>query len=355
MPTVDIIDNLSSNNHYSAIANLASKADEIFIASPFCFADFTAFIKQIANRGTIHRIVFLTTLKKTELIDKINSLLSFKAAASQYSISTKIIINNALHGKVYIFKSNGIYVNAIITSANITHNGLYNNHEWGCCFDDVDSIAKIEQNILFTVEYELTDDIIGKIQQRIMKEKGDNPAPPAPVYYPQINIDDIILTHKFNIDVDPKVRIFLKPIGSNEEKVYSGDYSAECEQYFSRKRPASVRKGDILISYAVGAKKIISAFKVLSDAPIYSGNDEERWPWYVETENMTPKFGKQWYTKDLYVTSIAHEYVETFDLNITNQGGKTLGALQWGVDKIWLDQNFGTYLLSMILDIEQKL
>lgn len=351
---MDIIDNLSHNNHYSAIANMASKADEIFIASPFCFADFTAFLEQIANQGTIHRIVFLTTLKKTELIDKLNSLLSFKAAASRYSISSKIIINNALHGKVYIFKSDGIHINAIITSANITHNGLYSNHEWGCCFDDVDSIAKIEQNILSTVKYELTDDIIGKIQQRIKEEKSNNPTP-VPVYYPQINIDDIILAHRFNVSIDPKVRIFIKPIGSNEKKVYNGDYSAESEQYFSRKRPASVRKDDILISYAVGAKKIISAFKVLSDAPIYSGNDEERWPWYVEVENMTPKFGKQWYTKDLYITSIAHKYVETFDLNITNNGGKTLGALQWGADKICLDQNFGTYLLSMILDIEQKL
>ena len=52
---------------------------------------------------------------------------------------------------------------------------------------------------------------------------------------------------------------------------------------------------------------------------------------------------------------IANEYVEMFGLNLTNNGGSTLGALQWGVDKIQLDHNFGTYLMELILNIEDRI
>lgn len=34
--------------------------------------------------------------------------------------------------------------------------------------------------------------------------------------------------------------------------------------------------------------------------------------------------------KNLYITNLAREYVDIYDLPITNNGGKTLGALQWG-------------------------
>ncbi len=333
---------------------MSSSADEIFIASPFCFADFTPFIQQIANHRTIRRIILMTTLKESEIFSKTQSLQSLNSAAIKYNIDTKIIIDNALHGKIYIFKSNGVPINAVITSANLTHNGLLRNHEWGCHFDDMESITKIEQDISsITNRYELTNDMVYEIQQRITEYENTNPITES-TSAPQININDIVFRHRFCISISSDTRIFLKPIGTAEQGVYDGDYSAESEQYFA-KRPTAVRKDDIIISYAVGARKIISAFKVLSTLPFYTENDQDRWPWYVETENMTPKFGKIWHTKELYIRDIVQEYIETFDLNITHNGGKTLGALQRGADKIRLDQDFGTYLLSKILNIEQNL
>lgn len=66
----------------------------------------------------------MTTLKRSEIADKTQSLLSFKRMATKYGIQNSILINNSLHGKIYIFKSNGVPLNTLVTSANATHNGF---------------------------------------------------------------------------------------------------------------------------------------------------------------------------------------------------------------------------------------
>ena len=347
-----IIDNTTSDNHYAEIKKLSSISDELTIISPFCFSDFTSFYDQIITPN-IKFIKFITTLREEEVITKIESIRSFLLQASNHNKRCQVYINNRLHGKVYLFKYKGFNKAAIITSANVTHNGLFHNHEWGCSISDADTIDNLEKTILSTIDYELKDELIKKIIKRI-KEKGEpinlNPRKN------KIDISDIIIPYRFNIDVNSITRVFLKPVGSNDNKIYEGDYSEEEEQYFSRKRPAAVRKNDYLISYAVGATKIISAFKVLSDEPLYDGNDDTRWPWHVEVENVTPKLGKQWWHhENLYITRIADEYVEISESNITNNGGKTLGALNWGADKIRLDRDFAMYLLSLIMEVENKL
>lgn len=348
-----IIDNLTKNNHFNEIKKIISISDEIMIVSPFCFRDYEEFYDRIIADSGIKAIKLITTLKPDEMISKTESILSFREGADRYKIKSNIFINSHLHGKVYIFKNNGLNTTAIITSANITHNGLTYNHEWGCCFSDSTVIDKLEKNIISTLEYELTEKIIDKITDRVREYKKEHPIPV--ITKPCINISDILISHRFNICADPSIRIFIKPIGSADNKIFDGDYSQEEEQYFSKKRPAAIRKNDYLIAYAVGAGKIISIFKVTSDVPIHTGETDNRWPWYVEVENITPKLGYIWYKKDLYLTAIANDYVNTFHSILTNNGGKTLGGLQWGCDKIRLDYDFGIYLLSLILDIESNL
>lgn len=348
-----IVDNTTDNNHYSVIDSMFPTADELVIISPFCFPDFGHFFGKVANHGSIKKITFMTTLSGEEIASKTDSLLSFVQMAVKYGIEREILINDSLHGKVYLFKRQGKSIHALITSANITHRGLSKNHEWGCCFDDEVVIEKLEKTILSTVGYRLTDDMLEKVRQRVDLHKKEQPATkqsPSPV----INISDIIISHRFNVDIDPKTRIFLKPIGHTENPVFDGDYSHETEQYFAV-HPVAVRKNDLLISYGVGSRKIISIFKVLSDVPLNTGKEDSRWPWYVEVDNITPKYGKIWFEKNLYITDLARDYVDTYDLNITNNGGKTLGALQWGVDKIRLSQDFGTELLSLVMSVEKKL
>ena len=348
-----IIDNTTRNNHYAEIKKLASISDEIVIVSPFCFGDFKYFFDKIVAHNNIQSITLITTLRNEEVMNKIPSLQSFQNESKKLNINHKLFINNRLHGKVYLFKNRNTNQNAIITSANITHNGLGLNHEWGCCLSNTSVIDNLEQNINNTIQYQLTADIIQDISLKLDEYNKEHPKQTKDK--PLININDIVIPHIFKVGLDSDTRIFIKPIGSTDEPIYDGDYSKEKEQYFSKKRPKAVRNGDYLISYGVGSRKIISIFKVISKAPIYSGNDDERWPWYVEVDNVTPKLGSRWFNKNLYIMDIANEYVEMFGLNLTNNGGDTLGALQWGVDKIQLDHNFGTHLMELILNIEDKI
>lgn len=347
-----IVDNITENNHYAEIEKLASTSDEIVIVSPFCFGDFKYFFDKIVSRNSIQSITLITTLRNEEAVNKIPSLQSFQNEAKKLNINNKLFINNRLHGKVYLFKSGNTNQNAIITSANITHNGLNRNHEWGCCLSDTSVIDDLEQKINSTIQYQLTADILQDISLKLNEYNKEHPEQPQDK--PFININDLIIPNIFKVDLDSDTRIFIKPIGSTDDPIYDGDYSKEEEQYFCKKYPKAVRNGDYLISYGVGSRKIISVFKVVSE-PIYSGNDDERWPWYVEVDNVTPKLGSQWFKKNLYIMDIANEYVEMFGLKLTNNGGSTLGALQWGVDKIQLDHNFGTYLMELILNIEGRI
>lgn len=347
-----IIDNITADNHHAEIEKLASISDEIVIVSPFCFGDFNYFFDKFVSGSSIRSITLITTLRNEEAINKVPSLQSFQYEAKKLNIDNKIHINNQLHGKVYIFKNGNTSQNAIITSANITHNGLSRNHEWGCCLSDRITIDKLEQNITSTIKYSLTADMLQKISLEL--DEYSKKHPKQPKEKPSININDFIIPDIFKIDLDSDTRIFIKPVGSADEPIYDGDYSKETEQYFSKKRPIAVRNGDYLISYGVGSRKIISIFKVISKDPISTGQDV-RWPWYVDVENVTPKLGSVWFEKDLYIMEIANEYVEMYGSNLTNNGGDTLGALQYGVDKIQLDHDFGTYLMELILNIESKI
>ena len=349
-----IVDNTTANNHYSVIKKLAHSADEIIIVSPFCFPDFSSFFDMLANIGTIKSLTFMTTLKREESVTKTYSLFSFKEKARQSGIQNSILINDALHGKVYIFKSKGIPIGALVTSTNITDNGLQRNHEWGCCFDDKPQIESIEKTIKRTAKYELTDSMLHEIKQRVdayvLKHSASKHTVPSGV-----NIKDIIVSKRFKLNfISRNIRIFIKPIGSLEHPICTGDYSAERTQYFAR-RPKAVRKNDLLIAYGVGARKIIGIFQVLSDTALHTGDKTSRWPWYVEVNNITPKFSKVWFDKDIYITSFAQEYIDRYELPITNVGSKTLGALRWGVDKIQLARDFGIELLSTVMVVEEEL
>ena len=348
-----IVDNTTSTNHYFVIKKLASSSDELILISPFCFADFHSFIDELANHGSIKSITFMTTLKPEEITDKVKSFFSFRQSIEQYGIQGRILINNFLHGKVYIFKSCGHSAYALVTSANVTFNGLNRNHEWGCCFDDKNEIDNLEKNIIQTTEYELSNKMLDEIKHRVdLCKKTDQPAKEATIH--TINISDIIVSNKYGCNITPDTRIFLKPIGHTKDPVYDGDYSGESEQFFAR-QPIAVRKNDVLIAYGVGSRKIIAIFRVISDTHHNTGNKNDRWPWYVDVENMTPKFSRIWFDKDLYITKIAQNYVDDYDSYITNNKGKTLGALQWGADKIRLAYDFGMEVLFKIMSIEQKL
>lgn len=339
----EIIYNKKENDHYRAILNDALNADKILIVSPYCYPDFTKFFSDITTKNLLKSISFITTLKDDETITKAPALQSFFQAADKCGIDAKISIMENLHAKIYLFYKNGHPISAIITSANITENGLRLNYECGYRISDTYTIDNLAQDLQNMAVVELTSDKLDAILHRIADYKSKNKIDTTHRSTPCIYVDDLLY-----IDY-AKNSIFLKPIGCAEHKIFSGDYSTIGEQRFSKRKPRAVRPGDILIVYAVGSTKIVSVYKVLS-APYY--NDVgDRWPWHVQVRNLTPALGKIWYTRNLFPTRLANEYVKnTGGLPVTYVGGENLKSLNYGLDKLRLTSDFGKFLLNRIFE-----
>ena len=185
---MQIISNSSCFNHAKRILGLCKDADELVIASPFCFPNFDAFVSDITKDGSIHKITFITTMKKEEAVEKIEALLSFRKAMGEHGIDWKIRIDNTLHGKVYIFKKNNAPFAAIITSANLTQHGLELNNEWGCLIEDAKAIEGVEKQLLADTDTELMNDKLALIKDRADKARKEGWKKEKPQ---AIQIDDI--------------------------------------------------------------------------------------------------------------------------------------------------------------------
>lgn len=347
---MEILSNSTTTNHGEVFVSLCRKADEIVMASPFCYSDFTDFADTIASFSDIHRVVFVTSLKTEEVVRKIDALISFRNEMKRINVQWELRADNHLHGKIYIFKNSGQPFAGIITSANLTNNGMAANHEWGCLIEDEKLLEGIEQQVLKDAPDCLTDNMLDEIKKRAMKKFPEGVKnEPSKV----IEIDDIL--HPYRLSKETKV--FIKPIGVSNNPIYEGDFSKKEDSYmyFSKKRPSSVSVGDILIAYAVGGRKIMGVYKVTSE-PMWDEDGDPRWPWYVESENLTPELSNcKWTETDLWVTGIANRYAETYNKPVTHNGGMNLGALNYGSDKIRLDDEYGQYLLSKVMDVERRL
>lgn len=340
-----IISNTSNFNHAACLHTLCKQADELVIASPFCFPNFETFVSDIAKDDSIRKITFITTMKNEEAVEKIDALLSFRKAMGEHGICWQIRIDNMLHGKVYVFKKSNAPFAAIITSANLTQHGLTQNHEWGCLIEDVKAIDGVEKQLLTDADIELTSEKLSLIKEKADKARKEGWKKEKPQ---EIQIDDILTLPT----IPGGARFFIKPIGSIDNKVRSLTDKDFKEQHFA-KRPSAVRIGDILITYAVGSRKIVSVFQVTSSAN-KTNMPNDRWHWYVEVKNLTERLSETWTEKSLIATDIARGYAEKYNKPVTQRGGYNLNGLRRGNDKIQLTDEFGRYLFGIAMKANEE-
>jgi HKD family nuclease len=341
-----LLNNIHSN-HYSDIKSILSDADELKIISPFLMESFDDFFSQINNKGIKH-ISLTTTLKDNnpDLLKKSNSLYSFCLNCQKSNIRYSVHIDNKLHGKIYISLKSGAPLQGIITSANFTNSGLESNHEWGVLIHDTNQLLKliseinsVESKTLSTKELE---DIIKKID-------AFSQASPIPKE-PKISLTVSEIFNKRKHKVTPDKRYFIKPVGVSDEpfsehRRLSTDIQ---ELHFSKKKPASVRVGDVLICYGVGTTKLLGYFEVI-EGPYYLEGTSSRWPWEVNGRNLCPEYSERWNTFNNTIASIQASY--DFVAPITkNNKGNNLNGLMFGLDKIQLTEEFASHVISIIED-----
>lgn len=360
----NIIDNLNEEqNHLSRLKHLFNQSDTVILTSPFLLSDFTDFLSEL-DVGNLRTLDIITTLppKSFEQIKKISSLVSLIEfpPIKEKKINCKISLNNKLHGKIYIFKSNESYISAIISSANFTDNGLYRNHEWGVEIFDKQQIEKLENSVLNSIEHsDISSDEINKMFQATVDFLDSQPQTE------DRKIDLTLIEHlnsnNWINQLDQTVEYWFKPIGVSSDPVQEDRLFNAPKDYlhFSKQRPNGVKPNDILIAYGVGTTKMLSVYRVTS-FPIKATHEEienegkwlERWPWYVEAENLTPNFGETWFNHNLFKNSLMQEYLGQFpERPITAVGTQTLGSLNFGKDKLKLDADFAKFIINKIVKI----
>lgn len=336
-----IINNLSGN-HYQRIMDVARNADTLYIVSPFLMESFDTLFCEFSDMS-IKTIHLVTTLKNNDmdLLRKANALHSFCSLCMESKIQYNIYIDNRLHGKIYAAAQNGAYTCGILTSANFTESGLNYNHEWGVWIDASQTLEALIKDVLGVCSKPLSDESISGIIKKVDNYFKTKPEPEQ--LKPELSIDEFI---DFNITVSNK-RYFLKPVGYmespySENAKMNSDIDNLC---FSKRKPRAVRVGDILICYAVGSTKLLGYFEVITE-PAYSGNDDERWPWGVQAKNLCPAYSERWMSFDNRLGTVRNQFID--NTPITYNGGKTLGALNFGADKIRLTERFAEHLIRII-------
>lgn len=93
-------------------------------------------------------------------------------------------------------------------------------------------------------------------------------------------------------------QFWLKPTGipENPPDVHAV-FTRACVRVEFNQRPRAVATGDILILYRIDVSKITCVTECLTE-PKYVTQSQlqqepwrERWPWSVETRNLTPEYG----------------------------------------------------------------
>jgi len=355
---MDVTSNISMK-HGSLINELISDSEELCFVSPFITADFEVLFKD-TDFSSVKAFTLVTTLKKNDQdqITKSTSLKSFYRLikAKCPKAKTKVHIDNSLHGKIYIFKKPGS-LKAIVTSANLTHNGFYHNHEWGLLTEDVDTIAQLEEDVLQTIEYpEVSESLVDRLLMFSDQYQRDNPEW-SKVVKPDSDILDDVYFQGSNNNDNP--RYWLKPIGVSEDPIEKKDQQDFSDLHqdldFSKKGVGAIRAGDIVITTAVGCGCLLSYFQITGSPKEATFEEKqqnpwkERWPWHIEGRSLSEKYGGSWWEYDLNRNVLLNKFIDLHpDQAVTVAGARSLGTLNFGSDKVEITKEFADHLINAI-------
>jgi|GEM_PF-443546 HKD family nuclease len=353
-----LISNQTSSNHWDELKELFKNADKAIITSPFLMADLAAFLDEIFTDQINELVLFTCLTNKKRDASKVAHSVStiYEYAENRTDFKLTVLSVNKLHGKAYLAYNKNTCFGGIVTSANLTNNGLKSNKEWGIKIEKKSTLENLERTI-HSLQYDkLTKEAIEKVIDRI------NSIPGSDNDYEDEIID---LSEIFNFELPYNFinhQIWLKPVGHSEDHIQIGHSFAELNPrlHFSKRRPSSVKMDDILITYGVGVQSILSIYKVdsnplfITEEDIENGYDE-RWPWYVFGENLTPNFGSEWWEHGITLKDLRNEFLsQNPNKPLTYVGGTTFGAFNFKADKLHLDQEFGEWLMNKVWAIENN-
>lgn len=346
---MQIVNNRPGPNHRLKIINCFKHADEIIIVSPFISADLSFF--PFDELKHLKKITLITRLREftRDQYDKVDFFICLYEFGKEHNIKIEILIDNVLHGKVYIGIKKGKFKEAIITSANFNKFGLEFNNEWGVCINEEVLIEQMVAGLLDRIILEpLTEDevkIFKKELEKLPIKKGKK----------EVDLDlEKLLKKKPNpLKIPAKTTYWLKPIGVTGDFIPWGESfnSLYSDLHFS-KRPTGIKPGHIIITYAVGHRNFLSVYRVISE---FKPSNSTRWPYFVVGENLTPYYGDQWHHHGLTIGNQRDEVIKSKLFDITPSGKNSYGSLMRSADKLKITPQYANFLIDKIEKINQKI
>lgn len=361
MAEVSVISN-TTGNHLDKLKELfKSLSDRIVIVSPFLANNISELLQEFDFSG-VNTIELVTTFKPAdaEQLTKPRVLKDFFDffKNKHLKMKVKVHVDNQLHGKLYLSLS-GHKKSLIISSANFTRNGLYDNHEWGLSVIDDNIIDTLVEEVFDAIEY--FDVTYNQIARACLFAEQYSKDFPDWTKKPKIHSDILESVYSVDDTKNTEPKYFLKPIGHSESPILleeKRDFSDLHQNlHFSKRKPQGVKKGDYVITTAVGPGSLLSYFKVtgglqyVTDEEIRRDGWKERWPWYMEGRNQSPKFGSQWWIHNIRRQDALNEFLQKHPKTpATYAGGYGLGTINRGNDKVRITKEFGDFLISKIED-----
>ncbi len=338
---LEIISNTKKNNHLDYLKKNALKADTLIAVSPFVSDDIA---KLVGSMTTIKKIILYTTLQKyDDSAQKVIALHEFYGFCINNGIDLLIKIDDNLHGKVYLFYDGISAKGFVLTSGNFTENGLVKNHEFGLYVEDVEKQKEISDIITSINTYDLSYTQLSEIYNEALLFIKKHPK----IQYEKFKVDKLI-NKKPSSTQNGTIKYYLKPVGTSEKPFNKPRVIKENDMLGFGQNPKTMQKGDVLLLHSVGPSSIVGYYVVTSDDAVYFENDEnDRWPWKVEAECHSSKFSANWWEYELKTYELVDEFIKAYPgIHITAAGGDTLGALQWGRDKVQITKEFAQFVIS---------
>ena len=341
--------NNSRGNHIEEVKELLANSNKALIVSPFISLTVIDKMKNWLTSG-FHELTLITTLKEKDpdQLRKVPVLIELFRLKKTRGFHLAVIIDNQLHGKVYIGMRDENYTGAIVTSANFTDNGLENNHEWGFYVNDQNVITDIHHQILEDATVELAEKDLMKMKQWMEENQAED------VKSPTVDVSFIDMIEKPIVN-KTSLTYWLKPLGKSPDPVpptrLFGDEKHQIT--FTTKNPRGIAEGDILLAYSVVSQQMISVFEATDKRGVlteFANPGDERWPNYIWCKNLTPKYGSQWPQKNLTLIDLRTEFIGCYPNRTVVPSGNKLNGMQWGADHIKCTLEFGEFVLKRIKD-----
>ena len=343
------------NNHFMTLKRLTKGADEVVISSPFLAGDIKTLLQEFKKDQHIRKLTLYTVLSDfDQAVNRPSLLQSFYNFCLENKIVCQINIEENQHSKIYLFKRNSKIKSALVTSANFTRNGLYDQGETGVIIENESDLIALEKSLSNGETRELSVDKINMLVEKAAEFRASIPDMPNQNHVRRFHPEDFLDKDFVDSVIFKDRNFFIKPIGS-AEKPYTKHEPINTEIHFPKRYRPHVKIGDYLICYATGKKYLLGYYEITSN-PAWDPSNE-RWPWYVDTRCLSPVFSECFWEKNITLEYALDSYHKKYpDGPVTLSKGKTnLNGLLMGNGKIQLTEIFAQHLISLIHGAEHSL